>query len=140
MRLRQQKTFTLLGTTDMVQESYLRVVAAGSVCPDNHSRFLAYVGQVMRSVIVDAVRKKLTQRRGGGAPNEEFDEAMAFFSYQPAKEIVQVNKALPDLSATEPLLAKVLALEYFAGMTDTEIAECLAISDRMVRRHGAKAH
>lgn len=139
-RLRQHKTFTLLGTTGLVHESYLRIAASGSVCRDDHSRFLAYVGQVMRSVIVDTAREKLAQRRGQGAHHVEFDDAIGLLSDQPAKEIVQVNDALQDLSASEPQLAKVLALEYFAGMTDAEIGECLAMTDRTVRRHSSKAH
>jgi RNA polymerase sigma factor (TIGR02999 family) len=139
-RLRPHKTFTLLGTTGLVHESYLRVAASGNVRPDDHARFLAYVGQVMRSVIVDTAREKLAHRRGEGAHHAEFDDAMALLSDQPAKEIVQVNDALQDLSASEPQLAKVLALEYFAGMTDAEIGECLGMSDRTVRRHSSKAH
>lgn len=139
-RLRPHKTFTLLGTTGLVHESYLRVAASGKVRCDDPARFLAYVGQVMRSVIVDAAREKLAQRRGQGADHEAFDDAMALLSDQPAKEIVQVNDALQDLSASEPQLAKVLALEYFAGMTDAEIGQCLTLSDRTVRRHSSKAH
>ena len=139
-RLRPHKAFTLFGTTGLVHESYLRVAAAGKVRHDDHPRFLAYVGQVMRSVIVDAAREKLAQRRGEGTPHEEFDDAMALLSDQPAKEIVQVHDALQDLSGSEPQLAKVLALEYFAGMTEAEIGECLTMSDRSVRRHSKKAH
>jgi RNA polymerase sigma factor (TIGR02999 family) len=139
-RLRPHKTFTLLQTTSLVHESYLRVVATGGIHGDDHSRFLAYVGKVMRSVIVDAAREKLAQRRGEGVHHEEFDDAMILLSDQPAMEIMQVNDALQDLAALEPQLAKVLELEYFAGMTEVEIGECLAMSDRTVRRHSSKAH
>lgn len=139
-RLRPHKTFTLLQTTGLVHESYLRVAATAGIHGGDHSRFLAYVGKVMRSVIVDAAREKLSRRRGEGVKHEEFDDALGILSDQPAKEIIEVNDALQDLSATEPQLAKVLALEYFAGMTEAEIAECLAMSDRTVRRHSSKAH
>ena len=139
-RLRPHKTFTLLDTTGLVHESYLRVAAISGIDGGDHSRFLAYVGKVMRSVIVDAARERLARRRGEGIQHEEFDDAMGILSDQPAKEIIQINDALQDLSATEPHLARVLALEYFAGMTEAEIAECLGMSDRTVRRHSSKAH
>ena len=139
-RLRPHKTFTLLNTTSLVNESYLRLLAAKDVRRDNHAEFLAYVGQVMRSVIVDAAREKLAKRRGEGALHIEFDDALAVVADQPAQEIVHVHEALCALSDLEPELAKVLDLEYFAGMTDAEIAECLSVSDRTVRRHSSKAH
>jgi hypothetical protein len=91
-------------------------------CPQDHTRFLAYVGQVMRSVIVDPARENLAQRRGAGAQHVEFDDAVGHLSDQPAQQIVQVNEALQDLSESEPELAKVLALEYFAGTSEAEIA------------------
>jgi RNA polymerase sigma factor (TIGR02999 family) len=139
-RLRPHKTFTLLNTTSLVNESYLRLLAAKDVRQDNHAEFLAYVGQVMRSVIVDAAREKLAKRRGEGAHHIEFDDALAIVADQPAQEIVDVHDALCALTDAEPELAKVLELEYFAGMTDAEIAECVGVSDRTVRRQSSKAH
>jgi DNA-binding transcriptional regulator LsrR (DeoR family) len=38
------------------------------------------------------------------------------------------------------VLAKVLALEYFAGMSSKEIGVSLGFSDRTVRRYRDKAH
>ena len=139
-RLRPHKTFTLLGTTGLVHESYLRLASSGNVPDHDHAHFLGYVGRVMRSVIVDAAREKLTQRRGQGAQNDDFDDALAMVSEQPATEIVKVHDALLALSDAEPQLAKVLELEYFAGMTEAEIATCLTVTDRTVRRHSSKAH
>ena len=139
-RLRPHKTFTLLNTTSLVNESYLRLLGVKDIRQDNHAEFLAYVGQVMRSVIVDAAREKLAKRRGEGALHVEFDDALAVVSDQPAREIIHVHDALCALSDSEPDLAKVLELEYFAGMTDAEIAECIGVSDRTVRRHSSKAH
>lgn len=139
-RLRPHKTFTLLGTTGLVHESYLRLAASDNLDPDDHSHFLFYVGKVMRSVIVDAARQKLAQRRGGNVDHDEYDDEAAIISDRPAKEIVQVHDSLLALYETEPQLAKVLELEYFAGMTEAEIGACLGTSDRTVRRHSSKAH
>jgi len=139
-RLRTHKTFTLLNTTSLVNESYLRLLTAKDVRQDINAEFLAYVGQVMRSVIVDTAREKLAKRRGEGAHHVEFDDALAVIADQPALEIVQVHDALCALSDSEPELAKVIELEYFAGMTDAEIAECVGVTDRTVRRHSNKAH
>ncbi len=134
-RLRRHETFTLLGTTDLVHETFLRLSRAGGVREEDAPAFLAYAGQVMRSVIVDAARARLTQRRGSGVRHEEFDEESAEpLSTAPAQAIVDVHDALLALRASEPRLAQVIELQYFAGMTEVEIAAALGLSDRTVRR------
>jgi RNA polymerase sigma factor (sigma-70 family) len=52
---------------------------------------------------------------------------------------MQVHDALRDLAALEPRLAQVVEMRYFAGMTETEIAGVLGITERTVRRDWDKA-
>ena len=142
-RLRLHQPFTLLGTTELVHESYLKLNSAGALCPEDRTAYLNYVGNVMRSVIVDAARRRLALRRGAN-PNllDIDDDALIeqIIGDDPANEIVQVHEALTVLNRNEPRLAQVLAFSYFAGMSELEIAECLNISDRTVRREISKAH
>jgi DNA-directed RNA polymerase specialized sigma24 family protein len=65
-RLARNSTITLLDTTSMVHETYLRLRNAGRIEAESHGQFLAYVAHVMRSVIVDVARKRRAVRRGGG--------------------------------------------------------------------------
>lgn len=134
-RLRRHETFTLLGTTDLVHETFVRLSRAGGVREEHTPAFLAYAGQVMRSVIVDAARARLSQRRGSGVRNVEFNEDSAeMVESAPAQAIVDVHDALLALREREPRLAQVIELQYFAGMTEIEIATALGLSDRTVRR------
>ena len=134
-RLRRHETFTLLGTTDLVHETFLRLSRAGGVREEDAPAFLAYAGQVMRSVIVDAARARLAQRRGTGVRHEEFDEESAdVVGTASAQAIVDVHDALLALGKSEPRLARVIELQYFAGMTELEIATAMKLSDRTVRR------
>ena len=64
-RLRDGGRNTYLETTSLVHESYLRFVGGGQLRNDDRRAFFAYVSQVMRSVIVDAVRERQAERRGG---------------------------------------------------------------------------
>src|SRR6266567_2643336 len=64
-RLRRNQAITLLDTTSLVHESYLRFLKAGQVKVSDRLHFLAYAARVMRSIIVDAVRKRQADRRGG---------------------------------------------------------------------------
>src|SRR4051812_35888214 len=65
-RLRKNKPITLLDTTSLVHETYLRVVKAGRLDISEKSQFLAYSAHVMRSIVVDHVRQRQAERRGGG--------------------------------------------------------------------------
>src|SRR5687767_10550436 len=52
-RLRRSGHLTLLDTTGLVHEAYLRLFKAGSLEADDRSQFMAYSARVMRSVVVD---------------------------------------------------------------------------------------
>src|SRR5262252_1730573 len=58
---------TVLDTTALVHESYLRLVQTGELKLEDRRAFFGYASQVMRSVIVDTARARLAQRRGGHA-------------------------------------------------------------------------
>ena len=66
-RLRKGSRNTLLDTTSLVHEAFLRFADAGRLHIGDRQHFLRYASHVMRSVIVDFVREKLAQRRGGDA-------------------------------------------------------------------------
>src|SRR5215831_12188938 len=65
LRLRGGGRSTVLDTTSLVHESYLRLAAAGRLRLEDRTHFLRYAGCVMRSVIIDFVRQRQSGRRGG---------------------------------------------------------------------------
>ncbi len=139
-RLRRHETFTLLDTTALVHESFLRLARAGGVHSGDEAAFLAYANHVMRSVIVDAARARLAQRRGGGAEVLPLDDELAnTLSDAPASAVIQVHDALLALESSEPRLSQVMSLCYFSGMTEQEAATSLGVSERTVRRDAERA-
>src|SRR6266700_3084117 len=64
-RLRRNDNATLLDTTALVHESYLRFLKNGRIRIEDRAHFLSYAARVMRSVIVDFARERATKRRGG---------------------------------------------------------------------------
>jgi TonB family protein len=58
----------VLNTTYLVHESYLRFVHIGELRAEDRRVFFAYASQVMRSVIVNSVRERIAQKRGGDWP------------------------------------------------------------------------
>src|SRR6185503_7248496 len=54
-----------LGVTTLVHEAYLTISGReGAVFPDR-ARFMAYATRVMRGLIIDDVRRRRSQKRGG---------------------------------------------------------------------------
>ena len=66
-RLTHSARGTFLDTTALVHESYLRFVNAGELNITDRQHFLRYAGHVMRSVIIDFIRERMAERRGGNA-------------------------------------------------------------------------
>src|ERR1700680_3431136 len=93
-RLQRSQRITLLDTTSLVHESYLRFLKAGSIEIGDRTRFLSYAAQVMRSVIVDFVRRRRAIRRGGDEAKVTYDPAVVESVRDSEEEIIRVNDAL----------------------------------------------
>lgn len=130
---------TCLDTTALVHESYLRALRGSELRAADRRAFFAYASQVMRSVIIDAVRERQAERRGGGLARVTLDTGL--IDGLPAAEdsLLQVDQALSRLAESEPRLAQVVEMRYFGGCTEAEIAEVLGITERTVRRDWDKA-
>jgi RNA polymerase sigma factor (TIGR02999 family) len=138
-RLRHSGSFTLLETTALVHESYLRLLRAGSLKAGDRGQFMAYAARVMRSVVVDFVRHRVAERRGGDAVHLELGEEVAELADPGEREVVRVNEALQELAAIDERLVRVVEMRYFAGMTEEQVAEALDLSRRSVSRDWEKA-
>ena len=137
-RLRDGGRNTLLDTTALVHEAFLRMggARAGN---DERRQLLAYASQTMRSVIVDAARRRQALRRGGEACIVTLTDGLAERVPAAADQIVQVHEALLELAGVDPRLAQVVEMRFFAGLSDAEIAQALDLSERTVRRDWDKA-
>jgi len=89
-RLRSGGRNTVLDTTALVHESYLRFVKAGELRAEDRRAFFAYASQVMRSVILNVVRERQAERRG-----------------RHVQELVLYTAAGGEISADEETILKV---------------------------------
>ena len=138
-RVRRGGEMTLLDTTSLVNESYLRFEKSGALAFTDRSQFLAYAAQVMRSVVVDVVRARHSERRGGDSAHVQLDEEQLAAPDPRESEILRVHESLEELAAIDARLVKVVEMRYFAGMTEIEIAEALGLGVRTVGRDWEKA-
>ncbi|MEO3690169.1 ECF-type sigma factor [Roseateles paludis] len=130
---------TVMNTTALVHESYLRFIKGGRLYSEERRAFFAYASQVMRSVIIDAVRESQAQRRGGGLTMLTLDTSRPDSLPSAEDDLLRVHEALHALAQAEPRLAKVVEMRYFGGYSETEIGETLDLTERTVRRDWEKA-
>ncbi len=129
----------MLDTTALVHESYLRFVRAGELRAEDRRAFFAYASQVMRSVIVNSVRERIAQKRGGDWLPLKLSTELAASIPDREDEVLRVHEALELLEKADPRLAQVAQMRYFGGYSEQEIAETLDVTERTVQRDWEKA-
>src|SRR6516164_8046268 len=65
-----------LQTTALIHETYLRLVHVRKVKWQNRAQFHAICARLMRRILIDFARSRGYQKRGGGTPPVEFNEAL----------------------------------------------------------------
>jgi RNA polymerase sigma factor (TIGR02999 family) len=130
---------TLLDTAALVHESFLRMQRSGHAVLADREHFLAYAATTMRSVVIDFVRRRKAERRGGGVEHVTLDTRAAEQLGASDDEILEVHEALQTLAQVDARLVQVVEMRYFAGLTDLEIGAALGVTDRTVRRDWERA-
>ncbi len=138
-RLSNHVRDAVMDTTSLVHECYLKFAQASRLSPADRVHFLAYAATAMRSIIVDAARANLAQRRGGDAQHVTLNTNVADAVAGPESEILDVHAALDELGKLDPRLVRVVEMRYFGGMKDEDIGAALGLTDRTVRRDWEKA-
>ena len=138
-RLRAGGRNTVLGTTVLVHDSYLRLAHSDPLRIADRKAFFAYAARVMRSVIVDSARQRLARRRGGDAKKTTLSTDLADNICADAEHIVRVHQALEVLEKADERAARVVEMRYFGGYDEAAIAESIGVTERTVRRDWDKA-
>lgn len=128
-----------MSTIDLLHEAYARLGVRDGFVDDAH--FVRAVNLAMRHVIIDHARAKLTGKRGGGQRAVTLDDrspVLPEFSETP-EQIVGIASLLEGLEAMNPRWLLVVDARYFGGMTETETAQVLGVSERTIRRDWTEA-
>jgi RNA polymerase sigma factor (TIGR02999 family) len=138
-RLRDGGPSTMLDTASLVHESYLRFVRSGELRAEDRKAFFAYAPQVMRSVIVNSARERLSQKRDGDWTPLTLSTELAGDLGSDEDTVLKMHEALEALEKVDARLAQVVQMRYFGGYSEQEIAETLDVTERTVRRDWEKA-
>ncbi len=122
-----------LQPTALVNEAYLRLVAAQNVAWQDRAHFLAISARIMRRILVDHARSRRYQKRGGDAVNVTFDEGLVV-SNESTPDLVALDDALAALAAFDERKSRVIELRFFGGLSVEETASVLEVSPDTVMR------
>jgi RNA polymerase sigma-70 factor, ECF subfamily len=132
-RMRAENPGGTLQTTALVNEAYLRLVGVTNMAWQDRVHFFAVSAQIMRRILVDAARSRISARRGGAAPRLNLDENVDT-SPQRARKLIALDDSLNALAQIDPRKARVIELRFFGGLSVEETAGVLKISPQSVMR------
>jgi RNA polymerase sigma factor (TIGR02999 family) len=127
-----------VSTGTLVHEAWLQISERQSLSFEDPARFLAYAARAMRGLVIDRVRARHAQKRGGGFVITSLDTEHAEQIASP-QALQEIGDALDELAALEPGLAEVVDLKFFCGFTLGDIANMKGVSERTVQRQWDKA-
>lgn len=129
-----------LNTTVLVHEAYLRLAGSPGIAGDR-AHFFNLAARVMRHVIIDFARRRIADKRGGGAIKVSLDEASDLAEPEGSltAELLALDAALGALEQGNPDLARLVELRFFAGLPLEEIAPLLGRSERSLKRDWRRA-
>ncbi|MEO7794465.1 MAG: ECF-type sigma factor [Thermoanaerobaculia bacterium] len=125
-------------TTTLLHEAYLGFSRREGLQFPDENRFLGYAARAMRGLVIDAIRLRDTEKRGGELSFVPVAEAMMASMGSP-EEVERLGDALADLARLEPALAELVDLSFFCGFTFADVAAMRGVTERTVQRDWAKA-
>ena len=129
--MRAERAGHTLAPTALVNEAYLRLIDYRRLAWHDRAHFIALAAELMRRVLVDAARARGSVKRGGKLCRTSIGAAMELPDVREA-EVLDLDAALTSLAASYPRKARVVELRFFGGLSVTETAEALGVSEETV--------
>lgn len=122
-----------LNPTALVNEAWLKMARSPGLHAQSPLHFKRIAARAMRQILVEAARRRVAAKRGGGELTVAFDSAL-----QPAacagRELLAMNDVLDRLQALNPRQAAMVESRFFGGLEIPEIALLLNVSEATILR------
>jgi len=122
-----------LQATALVNEVFLRLMNSQQVQYLSRNHFYAFAAKLMRRVLVDSARRHKAQKRGRDVHRVALSPELAWVDAD-SPEMLDLDRALSELSELDPQRVRTLELRFFLGATADETAEFLGLSRGRVDR------
>lgn len=124
-----------LQPTALVHEAYLRLIGPADEAKwENRGHFFAAAAEAMRRILVDAARRKQTEKHGGQHRRVELIDVPAESEFADER-LLALDAALTRFAAEDPVAAQVVELRHFAGLSIENAAIALGLSRATAYRH-----
>ena len=141
VRLAQFGGVTGLNATALVHEGFMRMAEREGLQGQTRLQFFAYVGKVLRSIVIDFVRERDAEKRGGGVTLLTMSHADAAPApWMETTDLIDLDRALEQLREFDERLYQVVEMHVFSGLSCIEVAAEMGVTERTVNRDLAKAH
>lgn len=132
--LRRQAGGHTLQATALVHEAYVRLADRQSASMEHRAQFFGLAAKVMRDILVDHARRRAATKHGGQQLRISLSQAERL-GHKPEVDLIALDDALQELSATNPQHSRVVELRFFGGLTNEEAAEVMSLSHATVERY-----
>lgn len=129
---------TSLHTTVLVHEAYLKLNRK-DLDVSQRGAFLALAAKAMRHVLVDHIRARHAEKRGGDQVRVTLHTDLPLSADGDQVDLLDIEKGLQALEALDPRLVTVVECRFYAGMEFQEIASHLGLAERTIHRDWRKA-
>lgn len=137
-QLRKSGGTVTMSATTLLHDAYVDLAGRASVSFPDQKRFFGYAARAMRGLIVDYVRRRKAQKRGGELTFMTLDDQDV--AQEPESvDLERLAEALDALATSDAALAELVDLKFFCGLSLAEIAGLRQVSERTVQRDWAKA-
>lgn len=129
-----------LDTTALVHEGFLRMADQQGLQGETRGQFFAYIGRVLRSVVIDHLRTEGRDKRGGDAVMVTLSAAGDVAAVQSqAVDLIGLDQALARMQQLDKGLYELIEMVGFAGLSIAEVATVRNLSTRSINRELLKA-
>ena len=137
-RMAQEAFGQTLQPTALVHEAWLRMFGDGDRRWQNRAHFFGAAAQAMRRILIENARRKSRIKRGGDHVRVDVDN-VELAATTPDEKVLLIDDALEKFQTQDPEKAKVVVLKFFGGLTNQQVAESMAVTERTIERHWAYA-
>lgn len=134
-KMRNERADATMQPTALVHEAFLRLVGdTNQPGWDNRGHFFAAAALAMRRILIEAARRRRADKRGGDRRRTALDHVDVVAPANDSETLLALDEALSKLQQTDPPLAQLVELRYFAGLTIEQTAAIVGRSPRSVKR------
>lgn len=132
--VRRKDASATLSSTALVHEAWLKLKDSPQLGATSIPHFKAIAAKAMRQVLIEGARRRNAQKRGAGERVSVIDPENCGLSTTYDLEMISLDQALEKLSHLSSRQAMVIEYRFFGGMSVSETAAALDVSESVIER------